>query len=87
MVIHVRTNKFESINFTVKLSFSSTTTMLAVSTTARLAARGVRRAVVVAGQRQAAVHAVRRNSVRGIQSVAQTDRVSFHILTFFYLCF
>ena len=49
--------------------------MLAVSTAARLASRGARRAVVVAGQRQAAVQAVRRTSVRGIQSVAQTDRV------------
>ncbi|PPQ96704.1 hypothetical protein CVT26_010256 [Gymnopilus dilepis] len=48
--------------------------MLAVSTAARLASRGARRAVVVAGQRQAAVQAVRRTSVRGIQSVAQTDR-------------
>ncbi|PPQ65417.1 hypothetical protein CVT24_011498 [Panaeolus cyanescens] len=48
--------------------------MLAVSTASRLAANGAKRAVVVAGQRQAAVQAVRRTSVRYIQSVAQTDR-------------
>lgn len=49
--------------------------MLAVTTAARLASKGARRAVVVAGQRQAAVQVVRRTQVRGIQSVAQTDRV------------
>ncbi|KAF8908189.1 acetylglutamate kinase ARG6 [Gymnopilus junonius] len=48
--------------------------MLAVSTAARLASKGARRAVVVAGQRHAAVQVVRRTSVRGIQSIAQTDR-------------
>ncbi len=48
--------------------------MLAVSTAARLSAKGVRRAVIVSGRRQGAVHAVR-TQVRGIQSVAQTDRV------------
>ncbi|KDR70158.1 hypothetical protein GALMADRAFT_127797 [Galerina marginata CBS 339.88] len=48
--------------------------MLAVSAAARLASKGARRAVVVAGQRQTAVQAVRRTCVRGIQSVAQTDR-------------
>ncbi|KAF8154775.1 bifunctional acetylglutamate kinase/N-acetyl-gamma-glutamyl-phosphate reductase [Crassisporium funariophilum] len=48
--------------------------MLAVSAVSRLALRGSRRVVVVAGQRQAGVQAVRRTSVRGIQSVAQTDR-------------
>ncbi|KAF8880676.1 acetylglutamate kinase ARG6 [Infundibulicybe gibba] len=51
--------------------------MLAVSAVSRLSLCGARRAVVVAGQRQAAVQAVRRRdniSVRGIQSIAQTDR-------------
>ncbi|KAG5640951.1 hypothetical protein DXG03_006540 [Asterophora parasitica] len=51
--------------------------MLALATASRLSARAVRRAVVVGGQRQAALSAVRRRdnaSVRGIQSVAQTDR-------------
>ncbi|TFK34692.1 acetylglutamate kinase ARG6 [Crucibulum laeve] len=48
--------------------------MLAVSTASRLLSRGARRAIVVAGQRQTAVQAIRRTSIRGIQSVAQTDR-------------
>lgn len=45
----------------------------------RLTNQGVRRAVLVAGQRRTAVQAVRRRepaSTRGLQSVAQTDRVS-----------
>ncbi|KAG5653819.1 hypothetical protein H0H81_010287 [Sphagnurus paluster] len=51
--------------------------MLAVATASRLSVNAARRAVVVGGQRQAALSAVRRRdnvSVRGIQSVAQTDR-------------
>jgi len=54
--------------------------MLAVSTAARLTVKGATRAVVVAGQRQATVQTVRRAGVRGIQSVAQTDRVCFRLL-------
>lgn len=50
-----------------------TTKMLAAS---RLSVRVARRAVIVGGQRQAAVSAVRRRDIRGLQSVAQTDRVS-----------
>jgi len=56
--------------------------MLAVRTATRFNARGATRAVVVAGQRQGAVQAVRRRdntSVRGIQSVAQTDRVRWFL--------
>jgi hypothetical protein len=52
--------------------------MLAVGSVSRLFVRVARRAVVVEGQRQAAIQAVRRRdnvSIRGIQSVAQTDRV------------
>lgn len=53
--------------------------MLAIAAS-RLPVRLIaRRAVVVAGQRQAAIQAVRRRdnvSVRGIQSIAQTDRVT-----------
>ncbi len=37
----------------------------------------VRRVVTLAGRRQAAVQTIRRTAVRGIQSVAQTDRVCF----------
>ncbi|KIJ95910.1 hypothetical protein K443DRAFT_682682 [Laccaria amethystina LaAM-08-1] len=51
--------------------------MLAARTATCLTARGATRAIVVAGQRQGPVQAVRRRdktSVRGIQSVAQTDR-------------
>ncbi|KAF8066943.1 acetylglutamate kinase ARG6 [Lyophyllum atratum] len=51
--------------------------MLAVAAASRLSVRVARRAVVVGGQRQAAISAVRRRdnvSIRGIQSVAQTDR-------------
>lgn len=54
--------------------------MLAVARTSRLSLTVARRAVVVGGQRQAAIQAVRRRvnvSVRGIQSIAQTDRVSY----------
>lgn len=46
---------------------------------ARLSVHGARRAVLVAGQRRAVVQAVKRSSpalTRGLQSVAQTDRVS-----------
>jgi N-acetyl-gamma-glutamyl-phosphate reductase / acetylglutamate kinase len=48
--------------------------MLPVSTASRVVS-GARRAVVVAGQRRT-VQAIYRTSVRGIQSIAQTDRVS-----------
>ncbi|KAF8811201.1 acetylglutamate kinase ARG6 [Phlegmacium glaucopus] len=46
--------------------------MLPVSS--RLAVSGARRAVVVAGQRRGSVQVIRRTCVRGIQSIAQTDR-------------
>ena len=46
--------------------------MLAAS---RLVVQGGRRAVTLAGRRQAAVQTIRRTAARGIQSVAQTDRV------------
>jgi len=49
--------------------------MLSVSS--RLVVSGAGRAVVVAGQRRGTVQVIRRTSVRGIQSIAQTDRVSF----------
>lgn len=49
--------------------------MLTASTASRLVVSGARRAVVVAGQCRA-VQVIRRTSaVRGIQSIAQTDRV------------
>lgn len=49
-------------------------------TASRLVVSGARRAVVLAGQRQGAVQIIRRTSVRGIQSIAQTDRASSFIL-------
>ena len=50
--------------------------MLAAS---RLAIKGARRAVVVAGERQAGISVVRQAvPARGLQSVAQTDRVSLN---------
>ena len=55
----------------------STSTMLA-ATTSRLTVRAARRAAIVGIQRQAAVQAIKKRdnvSIRGIQSVAQTDRV------------
>ena len=59
--------------------------MLTVSTASRLVVNGARRTVVVAGQCHA-VQVIRRTSaVRGIQSIAQTDRVGallFQRLTF-----
>ncbi|KAG6908293.1 hypothetical protein DXG01_005394 [Tephrocybe rancida] len=48
--------------------------MLSATTTSRLSVRVARQAVVVGGQRRAAVSAVRRRDIRGIQSIAQTDR-------------
>jgi hypothetical protein len=63
--------------------------MLSVSAS-RLVVNGARRAVVVAGQRRGAVEVVRRTSVRGIQSIAQTDRVSiptFCVLTFYHFTY
>lgn len=65
--------------------------MLTVSTASRLVVSGARRTVVVAGQCHA-VQVIRRTSaVRGIQSIAQTDRVGhfyyfniLHIFTFFF---
>lgn len=58
---------------------------LPMLTVSRLVVSGARRAVVVAGLRHA-VHAIRRTTaVRGIQSIAQTDRVrhfTFQRLTF-----
>ncbi|RDB30072.1 Protein ARG5,6, mitochondrial [Hypsizygus marmoreus] len=51
--------------------------MLAVANASRLSVRVANRAVIVGGQRQAGIQAVRRRdnvSVRGIKSVAQTDR-------------
>lgn len=53
--------------------------MLAAVTASKLSVRVAQRAVVVAGRRQAAVQAVRRREVRGVQTVAQTDRVSVNI--------
>ena len=52
--------------------------MLSVSAASRLVVSGARRAVVVAGQR-CPVQAIRRTPVRGIQSIAQTDRVSWKL--------
>ena len=65
--------------------------MLAASTASRLVVSGARRAVVVAGQCHP-VQVIRRTStVRGIQSIAQTDRVQgkflFHRLENFHLFF
>lgn len=64
--------------------------MLTVSTASRLAVSGARRTVVVAAQTHP-VQVVRRTSaVRGIQSIAQTDRVGhflhqpLKIFTFFF---
>ena len=58
--------------------------MLTVSAASRLAVSGAKRAVVVAGQRRA-VQVIRRTCVRGIQSMAQTDRVGgFQIFSSFF---
>ena len=61
--------------------------MLAVSTASRLVVTSARRAVVVSSQRQGVVQVIRRTSVRGFQSIAQTDRVSifdFNLEIFYY---
>lgn len=51
--------------------------MLSLVRSTQLSARVVaKRAIVVAGQRQATVQTLRRKEQRGIQSGAQTDRVS-----------
>jgi hypothetical protein len=64
--------------------------MLTVITASRLVVSSARRAVVVAGQRHA-VQVIRRTcAVRGIQSIAQTDRVRyfyFNVFKFFTFFF
>ena len=62
--------------------------MLAAARVVKGAARVPQRALVVAGQRQAAVRTVRRMQPvlqRGIQSIAQTDRVCKHVIVIFKL--